>query len=217
MKSEIKTTGQARLFKNPLLELLTVSTPLESSITSISISIACIWLGYSLTPNYGVIKAISIFLTGVFAWSFFEYLLHRYLFHLSDNAFPGSKRLAYILHGVHHEYPRDASRTLMPFAPKVIFSLVFFALFYALLDTSGPFFSAGFLIGYYLYSMLHYAIHHFKAPAGFRFLWEHHLIHHHLHDDKAFGVSMPIWDKVFDTMPPRYDQKRKVVTGNSSQ
>lgn len=207
MKPVIKTNGHARLFKNPLLEFLTISSPLESTITSISISICFCWLGYFLTPEYGVLKATVYFLCGIMSWSLFEYILHRYLFHIAENAFPGSKRLAYLLHGVHHEYPKDVSRTLMPFVPKVLFSMLFFGLFYVILGQNGPFFTAGFLIGYYLYSMLHYAIHHFKAPARFRFLWEHHLLHHHLYNEKAFGVSTTIWDKLFGTMPPVKKQK----------
>ncbi|MEX2379667.1 MAG: sterol desaturase family protein, partial [Vicingaceae bacterium] len=37
-------------------------------------------------------------------------------------------------------------------------------------------------------------------------LWIHHSIHHYQEDDKAFGVSSPLWDYVFGTMPSK---KRK--------
>lgn len=211
----IKTEGRAQLFQNPVLEALTVSSPLESTITSVGISALCIWLGFLITPALTAGQALLWFGIGVISWSLFEYLLHRYLFHLVEGAFPGSDRLTYLLHGVHHEYPNDAQRTLMPFAPKVIFSVVFFGLFYLIFGKVGPFFSSGFLIGYYLYSMLHYAIHRFKAPKGMKFLWTHHHLHHHLHSDKAFGVSSRFWDRVFKTMPPLYEKKEKVASGGN--
>lgn len=213
-KMSVKTKGRARLFKNPLLEALTVSSPLESTISSVGISALCVWAGFLIAPESTSGKAITWFFTGLLSWSLFEYLLHRYLFHLADDAFRGSKRLTYLLHGVHHEYPNDAQRTLMPFVPKALFSLIFFGIFYLLLGKNGSFFSAGFLMGYYFYSMMHYAIHRFKAPKILKTLWTHHHLHHHLHSDKAYGVSSMIWDRVFGTMPPQYQEKKKTAGGD---
>lgn len=210
-KMSVKTKGRARLFKNPLLEALTVSSPLESTISSVGISALCVWIGFLIAPEITSGKAAAWFFIGLLSWSLFEYLLHRYLFHLADDAFRGSKRLTYLLHGVHHEYPNDAQRTLMPFVPKALFSLVFFGIFYLLLGKNGSFFSSGFLMGYYFYSMMHYAIHRFKAPKMLKTLWTHHHLHHHLHSDKAYGVSSVIWDRVFGTMPPEYQEKKKTA------
>ncbi|MBV6441331.1 MAG: hypothetical protein EPGJADBJ_03015 [Saprospiraceae bacterium] len=217
MKHTVKTKGSAQLFSNPMLESLTKSSALESTITSVGITIICIWVGLILAPGFTAGRVILWFFIGLLSWSLFEYLLHRYLFHLSEKAFKGAGRLTYILHGVHHEYPNDAQRTLMPFAPKLIFSLVFFCIFYLVFWERGPFFSAGFLMGYYVYSMMHYSIHRFKAPKFLKGLWTHHHLHHHLHDDKAFGVSSVLWDKVFDTMPPKYDNKPKVAESSVSE
>ena len=213
MKPPVKTKGRARLFKNPMLEALTTSSPLESSLTSILISVICIYLGFRWSPGYPDWLATAIFVSGILSWSFFEYVLHRYLFHIPEGTFRGSGRLAYLLHGVHHEYPNDANRTLMPFVPKLIFSVLFFCIFYLIFGQNGPFFSGGFLIGYYLYSMLHFSMHRFKAPPVFRSLWKHHHLHHHLHDDKAFGVSSRLWDRVFGTLPPEYGERKNVRAG----
>jgi sterol desaturase/sphingolipid hydroxylase (fatty acid hydroxylase superfamily) len=217
MKQVVKTKGSAKIFDNPILEALTKSTALESTITSVGISIVCIWLGLKLDPSFTYGEVATWFVVGLITWSLFEYLLHRYLFHLSERAFRGAGRLTYILHGVHHEYPNDARRTLMPFAPKVLFSIVFFGIFYLILGGKGPFFSAGFLMGYYVYSMMHYSIHRFKAPKMLKSLWHHHHLHHHLHDDKAFGVSSTLWDKVFHTMPPEYNKQPKVAETRKSE
>lgn len=211
MKQAVKTKGSARLFQNPILEAMTKSSALESTITSVGIAIVCIWIGVKFDDSATTGKVVTWFLIGLASWSLFEYVLHRYLFHLSERAFKGAERLTYVLHGVHHEYPNDAQRTLMPFAPKLIFSTIFFVLFYLIFWSKGPFFSAGFLMGYYVYSMMHYSIHRFKAPKMLKGLWTHHHLHHHLHDDKAFGVSSVLWDKVFDTMPPKYEKQPKVA------
>lgn len=213
MKTKIKTKGQARLFENPILEYLTKSSLLESTISSIAISAICIWIGFLLGAEHTSTQVMAWFFAGFITWSFFEYVLHRYLFHIAENAFKGSKRLQYVLHGVHHEYPNDAQRTLLPTAPKILFTIPFFGLYYLIFGHSGAFFASGFLMGYYVYSLIHYSIHRFKAPGFLKPLWEHHHRHHHLNDDRAFGVSSTIWDHVFHTMPPKVDA-RKIAEAN---
>lgn len=211
MKTAVKTKGQAKLFNNPILEYISKSSLWESTLSSLGISALCIWLGFLLGAERSVEAVVWWFLGGLASWSFFEYVLHRYLFHIAENAFPGSSRLQYVLHGVHHEYPNDAQRTLMPTVPKILFSVPFFGIFYLIFGHSGAFFSSGFLMGYYFYSLIHYSIHRFKAPSFLKSLWEHHHRHHHLTDDKAFGVSSTLWDHVFHTMPPEKQNKTVVV------
>ena len=212
-KNSINTEKRVKLFENPLLEALTVSTPLESTISSLGISTLCVWLGFLITDSATAKQAALWVGIGLASWSLFEYLLHRFLFHLPDSAFRGAPRFTYILHGVHHDYPNDARRTLMPFAPKVVFSVAFFGLFYLIFGQNGPFFSAGFLMGYYVYSMMHYAIHRFKAPDFLKFLWAHHHVHHHLENDRAFGVSSTLWDRIFNTMPTKTKGKGPTTAG----
>lgn len=216
MDEKLETHSKGRLFKHPVLEFFTKSTATESTISSLGIATLCIWAGVRLGSTAGTGKIIACFLSGILVWTLFEYLLHRYLFHLSEHRFRGSGRIAYVLHGIHHDYPRDIERTLMPLVPKLLFSSAFFGLYYLLLGATGAFFSAGFTFGYYLYSMMHYAIHHYKAPAFLKPLWHHHHLHHHLHHDKAFGVSSTFWDQVFGTMPPKYANKTKVAAESQS-
>ena len=189
MKKTNQVKEQARLFKSPILEFFTKTSLLESTLTSLGISAVCVGIGNKLNPEMSFNWALGIFIVGLLFWSPFEYLLHRYLFHIGENAFTGSRRLQYLLHGVHHDSPTDYQRTLLPFLPKVLIALVFFILFYIFLDTKSAYFSGGFMMGYYSYSMLHYSIHRYRAPKWLELLWQHHHIHHHLYDDKAYGVS----------------------------
>ena len=62
---------------------------------------------------FGISQLHLIFLGGIFFWTFFEYMMHRFVFHLvTEN--PRTKRIAYIMHGNHHEFPRDRQRLFMP-------------------------------------------------------------------------------------------------------
>lgn len=211
MNTKVKLKGQGRIFQNPILESFTKSNAWESTFSSLSISILCIWLGLKLDTSLTATSVAGFFMAGLLFWSLAEYLLHRYLFHLEEGVFPGSGRLAYILHGIHHEYPNDAQRTLMPLAPKVIFTAVFLGLYMMILGAEGTFFASGFTFGYYVYSIMHYSIHRFKAPKFLKPLWEHHHRHHHLDEEKAFGVSSTFWDHIFGTMPEKIKNKSKVA------
>ena len=69
-------------------------------------------------------------------------------------------------------------------------------------------FFPGFLNGYLFYVYTHWAIHKFRKPKNrFGYIWDHHNLHHFKYSDKAFGVSTPLWDHIFGTMPPRKERK----------
>jgi sterol desaturase/sphingolipid hydroxylase (fatty acid hydroxylase superfamily) len=60
----------------------------------------------------------------------------------------------------------------------------------------------GFAIGYMLYDGMHYAVHHFKMTSRLaRAIRRHHMMHHHQDHSGGFGVSTPLFDVVFGTMP----------------
>lgn len=57
---------------------------------------------------------------------------------------------------------------------------------------------AGELIGYVLYDMIHYYIHH-ATPKDYYFkdLKRYHMLHHYKMGTTGFGVSNKLWDYVF--------------------
>jgi sterol desaturase/sphingolipid hydroxylase (fatty acid hydroxylase superfamily) len=145
----------------------------------------------------------GIFVAAIFAWTLAEYLLHRFVFHYVDER-PWVQRFHYLVHGVHHEYPSDPHHLFMPPVPSLILASLFGGLFYLLMGRYGVPFLAGFIVGYLMYSTMHYLMHRVKNPPAFlRGLWRHHHLHHFKSPDKAFGVSSPLWDWVFGTMPER--------------
>lgn len=196
---KIHNKGQARLFENPYLEMLTKTHPLLIWGMYIPILGAIIYLAidrYGYSPN----RVLLTFVSGVFFWSFFEYIAHRFIFHwVGDN--PRLQRVAYILHGNHHHYPRDKQRLFMPPVPSLIISSLIFSLMYLAMGTNVFMFFPGFMFGYLLYGSMHYAIHAWNPPFKWmKPLWRNHHLHHYKNEHFGFGVSSTLWDWVFGTM-----------------
>ena len=59
------------------------------------------------------------------AWSLAEYLLHRFVFHFEPDTRWG-RRLHFIIHGVHHDYPHDPMRLVMPPSVSVPLAILVF-------------------------------------------------------------------------------------------
>jgi dihydroceramide fatty acyl 2-hydroxylase len=146
---------------------------------------------------------ILIVLAGLLAWSLAEYVLHRYVFHWLNDSSRG-RRLHFLIHGVHHEYPHDRHRLVMPLGASIPLAILFYALFYVAFSGASladPFF-VGFTLGYLAYDGVHFAVHHFAGRNPlFRKLKRHHMLHHHIDQAGGFGVSSPLWDHVFRTLP----------------
>ena len=151
-----------------------------------------------LTPGYEAI----LFICGTLFWSFFEYLMHRYLFHMIVES-PRARRFVYTMHGVHHEYPRDKERLFMPPVPSLIVSSILFTIAHFIMGWNALAFFPGFIFGYILYGSMHYAIHAFAPPKLLKALWRNHHLHHYKAPEKGFGVSSVLWDIVFRTVPKK--------------
>jgi sterol desaturase/sphingolipid hydroxylase (fatty acid hydroxylase superfamily) len=211
MKFEkIHNKGQAQLFKNQYVEYLTKTHPLV--IFSIYVPIIFYMLYYSHTHLDIQFQQMGlVFLAGMFFWTFFEYILHRFIFHLISES-PKTMKVIYIIHGNHHEYPRDRERLFMPPVPSLITASLVFMLMYFSADffhSSQYAFSffPGFMVGYLMYGSMHYAIHAFNPPyAWMKPLWRNHHLHHYKNDDLGFGVSTTLWDRLFGTM---FDLKKE--------
>jgi sterol desaturase/sphingolipid hydroxylase (fatty acid hydroxylase superfamily) len=140
---------------------------------------------------------------GWLAWTLTEYWLHRTFFHWVPNTSWGA-RMHFFVHGVHHDWPDDRYRLVMPPAVSGILFVLFMAIFYAVLGGVWMFpFYSGFVFGYTVYDCTHYATHHFK-PRSARLKWfkrlaSHHMNHHFQHKPRKYGVSTTLWDHVFGT------------------
>jgi sterol desaturase/sphingolipid hydroxylase (fatty acid hydroxylase superfamily) len=197
---EVKTTGQGRIFKSSFLEAFTKTGPIISAFTYPPILITLFLIGLMKfeTP---VSTALLVALAGLFFWTFFEYWMHRWIFHwLTDSNF--SKRFHYILHGVHHEYPKDEQRVFMPPLPGILIISMLMIISFLIAGSIAFPFVAGLVLGYCLYAFIHYGIHLNHVPEIIKPLWRHHSLHHFKYEELAFGVSTRLWDRIFRTMPP---------------
>ena len=207
----INNEGQARIFKNQHLEMLAKTRPWV--IYSIYIPVNIFFVVYAWLQFHYSLKLIAvIFLTAMLSWTLFEYLVHHFLFHFEASSSIG-KRLVYIFHENHHDFPRDKNRLFMPPAPSIFMASVVFFLFYGIsLLISGSVghtmvFFSGFMSGYLIYVSIHFAIHCYAPPKYLKILWRNQHLHHYRYPDKAFGVSSLFWDKLFGTLP----QKDKLI------
>ena len=203
--TEVKN-GQARIFKNDLLESLSKTTPTQSLLVYGPTIAGLLYVAVAV-KGLSVLETASWFGFALLFWTFAEYFLHRYLFHYISEA-KWTHRFHFVVHGQHHEYPRDPERLLMPPVPGMMLALILFSMFYLYFWIGGRpevtwAFFPGFFLGYLFYSLMHYSIHCFKPPAFLKDLWIHHSVHHYQDSERAYGVSNRIWDFVFGTLPAK--------------
>lgn len=199
-QTETTDYTEEKLFNNPVLEKLshTNSFLVISTLTIISLLI----LIYGLTTINNSWAEIILFpISGWLTFTLIEYCFHRFLYHSGED-YKKSENWQYKIHGVHHKKPRQKDRLSMPLVLALILSSAFFGLFYLILQENTYLFFPGFLIGYSAYLTIHYLMHTISRPKLFGKLWKHHNLHHYKYEEKAFGVSSRIWDRIFRTMPP---------------
>lgn len=198
-----------RMFENDLLEALSkvhFTVPLYIYVPAIGYFLyRSIW---EFGLSFGTI--ISLILVGIVVWTLTEYTLHRFIFHFHAKTEFG-KKIHFIFHGVHHDYPSDSKRLVMPPSVSVPLAVLFYFLFESIFGDVlvAPFF-VGFIIGYLFYDMSHYAIHHFNMHNKFWLaLKKHHIKHHFENPDLGYGVSSPLWDEIIGTNFPKKENLSK--------
>ena len=188
------------LFQSRFLDFFSRIHPVVPAV--IYIPVITLLLVTGARDGQGALELTGLWLAGLAIWTFSEYWLHRLVFHWDPDNKLGH-RLHFIIHGVHHDHPNDKMRLVMPPGASIPLALLFFGAFLLIFGTptAYPLF-AGFLTGYLLYDYMHYYLHHFvpKSKLG-KHLREQHMRHHFQDHRFGFGVSSPLWDAVFRTMP----------------
>jgi Fatty acid hydroxylase superfamily len=140
-----------------------------------------------------------LFAVGFASWTLAEYWLHRLVFHWQSEA-PWGKRLHFLIHGVHHRWPLDRYRLIMPPGASIPLYFAFLALFLIGLGRFGWAVHAGFVAGYAFYDLTHFWLHHGTPRSAYgRRLRRNHLLHHFKDSGTRFAVSNLIWDGIFGT------------------
>ncbi|KAH1055213.1 hypothetical protein J1N35_033278 [Gossypium stocksii] len=121
---------------------------------------------------------------GSFIWTFLGYCFHRFLFHIETKSY-WANTFHYLIHGCHHGHPMDGLRLVIPPAEAAILAIM--VCIYDLL---------------FFFSILHdacYKFHHWAYVYGW--LQKYHLNHHLRIQNKGFGLTTTLWDRVFGTLP----------------
>lgn len=189
-----------RMFESDFLEFFSHVHPITPVVIYVPV-IAVMFYMAIVGRGLGLGTVAGTFVLGVVVWTLIEYLLHRFIFHLEPKTEFG-KRLHFMTHGVHHDYPNDATRLVMPPGISIPLALLFYGIFLLVFgSTFTPSIFAGMVFGYLCYDMLHYATHHFSMKQQpWLFLKQYHLRHHYKNEDTGYGVSSPLWDYVFRTV-----------------
>jgi sterol desaturase/sphingolipid hydroxylase (fatty acid hydroxylase superfamily) len=210
-----------RMFRNNVFEKLTRVHPTIPHVIFVPVILSMWYLSYR--RETGVAETALLFLGGMLLWSFTEYVVHRFVFHVTQEAESRSheavsrlgadeaavsalddweQRRYWLVHGVHHDFPNDSQRLVMPPGVSIPLAVVFYYLFAVMVGAVyAPALFAGFVAGYLVYDTTHYAVHHHRSRTRVgRYLKKHHFRHHYMDPTKDFGVSSPIWDLVFGTL-----------------
>jgi sterol desaturase/sphingolipid hydroxylase (fatty acid hydroxylase superfamily) len=189
-----------RIFRNPFIEhVLAKAHPIIPGLWAIPLAVWGLIRGFT-GGHSGVVGTIGLFALGVLLWTLLEYVLHRFLFHITAKDLGGKIR-SFMAHGYHHEFPNDKMRLVAPPLMAATLGigagLVYFLLFgekYWLQVFGGT------ALGYLGYDWIHYYTHHFhpKNRVG-KWLRRYHLMHHFQDDNDRYGISSPLWDIIFRT------------------
>jgi sterol desaturase/sphingolipid hydroxylase (fatty acid hydroxylase superfamily) len=191
--------GSARMFRSGFVEFFSHVHPATPAVLYLPL------VGYGLYLTLGPLgarpaAALAWFAGGYLMWTLFEYWFHRLFFHVKVTG-PRTERLYFFVHGVHHDYPWDRTRLVMPPAVSLSLAVIMYGLFRLVFGPNAlwaPF--AGFVFGYVVYDTVHWYTHAGKPRSRLgKLLRREHLVHHFREPTSRFGVSCPWWDHVFGT------------------
>ena len=192
--------GRPRMFDQDSLEWFSHIHPASLIVVYVPASLYFLWRG--LASGLSPVSCAGLFAFGLFCWTLIEYLIHRFSFHYTPHG-PIGMFYAYMIHGVHHAFPEDDRRWLVPPLISIAISAGIYVVLHQIFPvTIAPGFAGG-LLGYLLYDLSHYAMH--RGPSRFEFfnrLRRRHMQHHYTTPERWYGVSTPLWDYIFRTTAP---------------
>lgn len=148
----------------------------------------------------GLLQITGGLLGAILFWTLYEYVIHRFFFHLTPrNSF--WEKLLYTIHIGHHDYPNDKRLMLLGLEVSVPGFFIFYTVFYLLLGHPLVHaFMLGMVCCYLFYDWLHYAAHNSRYKNKlFKYYQRHHMEHHFQAEDKNYGFITTTWDKILGT------------------
>lgn len=142
-------------------------------------------------PRHQALELFALVALGVFLWTPVEYFIHRCILH---GVQPFQQ-----WHEEHHQNPTALIRTPTILSASLILALIFFPI---LLFSNNLWracaLTLGMLVGYFIYTITHHAIHHSVINIAWLKRRQHwHGLHHDFREPGRYGVTSKIWDWVF--------------------
>jgi 4-hydroxysphinganine ceramide fatty acyl 2-hydroxylase len=171
--------------------------------------VAAVLLYFALhaEPQRPLGQLFLLFALGVFIWTFLEYLLHRFLFHVQiPIQDPRVREIVNGSHLLHHASPRDRNKILVHPVYGLVVSTLLYGILYAIFinAVSGVVVLTGIWAGFLYYEAVHYRVHFSLSASGLVARQRRtHFYHHFTNNKRCFGVTTPLWDYVFGTTAGR--------------
>jgi sterol desaturase/sphingolipid hydroxylase (fatty acid hydroxylase superfamily) len=154
------------------------------------------WVALKTAPSS---TALTLGAAGLFGWSLTEYALHRFVFHWRPRR-AALASFVFVLHGNHHAVPSDSLRNLMPPIVSVPLGCVIWAGCLAVFGSAGSWIFLGFMIGYVIYDMTHFACHQRPMKGRLaRIFKQNHMRHHYGRGHGNYATTVMFWDRLFGT------------------
>lgn len=145
--------------------------------------------------------ALALMAAGVLAWTLIEYAMHRFMFH-GVEPFAG-------WHARHHHRPTALIGTPTLVSSAVLAAGAFAPLLYAGGLAHACAGTAGVVLGYLSYGLVHYATHHGRARLRWLSRRRDRHARHHATGSSHYGVTTGFWDRAFGTVEVRAEHARR--------
>lgn len=159
--------------------------------------------------SYSIFESAMLLLGALLYWSFAEYIIHRYFFHLNTKF----KTLNYMIgsfHLYHHKNPDDLQVINSGWITAMFGLFLHGSIFY--IFTGSMKMTYGLIIGtlivYYYYEWVHYLVHQKVYEKGLMKYYQDFHLTHHVKAKKNFGQITPIWDFIFRTQIENLDTRK---------
>lgn len=203
------------VYENPFVEkYFARAHPLLPGVWTIPLIGFALYKGWT-TSGLRPVMVLAFFGLGVLVWSLFEYLLHRFIFHMRPSDDFNSKARMFMFHGYHHEFPNDKHRLVAPLIMSLPLGAMFGVIYFFLAGNAWLPMLAGTALGYLSYDWIHYYTHHFRPKKGIgKYLRRFHMVHHYKDWDRNHGISSPLWDLFFFS---RHTKKHDAKAGAAEE
>lgn len=143
----------------------------------------------------------ALWMAGIFLWTLLERVSHRAMHVQTGIAM--INRFQDTAHLRHHRQPDDLEHSVVRLSASLPLVLVFLGIARAVSGdgVDATLVICGLLTGYLVYEFVHLATHANRRIPGLRYMQRYHERHHFGNSDRSYGVTTPMWDWLFGSLP----------------